>query len=237
MPDFCSHERLDFAEGPGGGCVTSRFLIPLDAGTLHQAQIHTLALIRSLLGATGRSGRPFLAIRLPPHPRHGLSHLPPDIARVAAAADDGVLTLTIPRALLQRPLIARRIVGGPAVRAEAWERLPGAEIGFVEVIRNLVGEALRDGAPSAERMAQNAGVTLRTLQRRLAAEGTSFRALVEDTRRAIALDRIAQGSEAIGDIALRLGYSSPTSLSRAVRKWADASPRGLRAKADSRPGT
>jgi AraC-like DNA-binding protein len=77
-------------------------------------------------------------------------------------------------------------------------------------------------------MAINAGVTLRTLQRRLSAQGTSFREIVEDTRRSIALERIHQGTEALGDISVRLGYSDPASLSRAVRKWTENSPRALR---------
>ena len=228
MPHFCSHERLDFVEGPDFGIVSSYFLIPLDDETLHQAQIHTLALIRSLLTATGRTERVFSAVSLPPHPLHGFSHLPPDIKRVATPASDGVLTMTIERGLLQRPLNPRLMQVTPHVPSEAWEMLPGAEVGFVEVIRNLVADALLDGPPSAERMAQNAGVTLRTLQRRLASQGTSFRALVEDTRRSIAIDRISRGNEALSDISVRLGYSSPASLSRAVRKWTDHSPRGLR---------
>jgi AraC-like DNA-binding protein len=228
MPQFCSHERLDFAEGPEFGVVTSHFLIPLDPETLHQAQIHTLALIRSLLTATGRTERLFSAVSLPPHPLHGFSHLPPDITRVATIASNDTLTMTVERSLLQRPLNARLMQSGLQDPSEAWERLPGAEVGFVEVIRNLVSDALADGPPSAERMAINAGVTLRTLQRRLSAQGTSFREIVEDTRRSIALERIHQGTEALGDISVRLGYSDPASLSRAVRKWTENSPRALR---------
>jgi AraC-like DNA-binding protein len=228
MPHFCSHERLDFVDGPETCTITSYFLIPLDPETLHQAQVHTLALIRSLLTATGRNERFFLSVSLPPHPQCGLSHLPPDIIRVATPASDGVLTMTLERSLVQRPLNPRLMQSGPQVASEAWESLPGAEVGFVEVIRNLVADALQSGAPSAERMAHNAGVTLRTLQRRLAAQGTTFRALVEDTRRSVALDRISRGQESLGEISVRLGYSSPASLSRAVRKWTDQTPRGLR---------
>ena len=234
MPHFCSHERLDFVEGPDVCTISSYFLIPLDPETLHQAQIHTLALIRSILSATGRTERLFVGISLPPHPLHGFSHLPPDIMRVAAPSCDGMLTMTVERSLLQRPLNSRLMQVGPHARSEAWERLPGAEVGFVEVIRNLIADALLDGSPSAERMAQNAGVTLRTLQRRLAAQGTSFRALVEDTRRSVALERIHEGNEVLSEISVRLGYSSPASLSRAVRKWTEHSPRGLRNKAKNR---
>jgi AraC-like DNA-binding protein len=233
MPLFCSHERLDFVAGPEFCTLSSYFLIPLDPETLHQAQIHALALVQSLFGATGRTERVFSALSIPPHPLHGFSHLPPDIMRIATPASDGVLTMTIERSLLRRPLNPRLLRARPHPPSAAWERLPGAEVGFVEVIRNLVADALVDGAPSAERMAQNAGVSLRTLQRRLAAQGATFRALVEDTRRSIALERIRQGTEALSEISARLGYSSPASFSRAVRKWTQHSPRTVR----SRPGT
>jgi AraC-like DNA-binding protein len=136
--------------------------------------------------------------------------------------------MTIDRTLLQRQLNPRLLQAGPPDTGAAWHQLPGAEIGFVEVIRNLVADALPDGAPSASRMAKHAGVTLRTFQRRLACEGTTFRDVVEDTRRSLALARIAGGTEALGDISARLGYASPASLSRAVRKWTDRSPRSLR---------
>lgn len=230
MPHFCSHERLDFVEGPSFCVVRSYFLIPLEPETLHQAQLHTLALIRSLLAVPGRSERHFAAISLPAHPLHGFAHLPPDIARVATAAADGVMVLTIERSLLQRAINPRLLQPAPQEPSEAWEKLPGATVGFVEVIRNLVADALPGGAPSAARMATNAGVTLRTLQRRLAAQGTTFRALVEETRRSLAIERIRHGQETLGDISARLGYSSPGSLSRSVRKWTEQSPRGLRSE-------
>jgi AraC-like DNA-binding protein len=230
MPQFCSHERLEFVDGPDSCTLISSFMVPLDPETLHQAQIHTLALIRSLLTTTGRSERLFLTISLPPHPQLGLSHLPPDIVRVTTPASDGVLTMTVEKTLLQRPLNPRLTKSAPRERSETWESLPGADVGFVEVIRHLVADALQDGPPSAERMAQNAGVTLRTLQRWLAAEGTTFRALVEDTRRSAAVERISRGQEPLSEISVRLGYSSPASLSRAVRKWTDQTPRALRRK-------
>ena len=229
MAHFCSHETLDLVEGPDGGTVTSRFLLNLDPAMLHQAQLQTLALVRSLCALTGRPEHGlFEAIRMPPHPGAGLTHLPPAIAALATPSGDASMTITISRAVLHSPLRPGALLAQTAGNGEPWEQLRGSEAGFTQVIRNLIGDALPDGQPSAERMANNAGVTLRTLQRRLKAEGTSFRALLEDARRSLALNRIGAGPETLGEISAALGYSDPATLSRAVRRWTDRSPQALR---------
>ena len=106
---------------------------------------------------------------------------------------------------------------------EAWRRLR-AEADFLQATRRLVEDMLDDGGPSAGRLAEAAGMGLRTLQRRLAREGTSFSALVDDARRRRALDDIAGGGVPIAEIAGTLGYASPSALTRAVRRWSGRRP-------------
>jgi AraC-like DNA-binding protein len=74
---------------------------------------------------------------------------------------------------------------------------------------------------------------VRTLQRRLAAEGTSFSALVEGVRREAALTGIA-GPASMADLSAQIGYANQSSLTRAVRRWTGAPPVALRAPAGSR---
>ena len=62
---------------------------------------------------------------------------------------------------------------------------PTGELGAA--MRETVAAMLESGMPSAGRLATASGLSLRTLQRRLAAEGTSFSALLEDVRREQAL--------------------------------------------------
>jgi AraC-like DNA-binding protein len=67
------------------------------------------------------------------------------------------------------------------------------------------------------------GVSRRTLTRRLGEAGVGFRALLDDELRLRARRLLDSGGLSHAEIADRLGYSDPTSLSRACRRWFGAS--------------
>lgn len=77
-------------------------------------------------------------------------------------------------------------------------------------------------------VARSLGVSERTLQRRLAEARTSFREIVEDARMDEARHLLTRSEASLQDIADRLAYSNPSSLSRAVRKRFGLSPVALR---------
>ena len=68
----------------------------------------------------------------------------------------------------------------------------------------------------------------RTLHRRLAAEGTSFQRLLDDTRRELAQHYLGQRNLSLADIAYLLGFSDQSSFFRAARRWFGSSPRDYR---------
>lgn len=63
------------------------------------------------------------------------------------------------------------------------------------------------------------GATPRSLQRRLAYEGTSLKAIKDTVRSDLALKYVLQSSLAFGDIAEMLGYSELSAFTRAFRRW------------------
>jgi AraC-like DNA-binding protein len=69
------------------------------------------------------------------------------------------------------------------------------------------------------------GMSVRTLQRRLAGAGVSHDVLVAQTRFATAAAVLEQTSAKILDLALDLGYSDHANFTRAFRRWAGCSPR------------
>ena len=69
-------------------------------------------------------------------------------------------------------------------------------------------------------------------RRRLASNGTSFSELVQETRRETALKRIQSKTRPLGDLARDLGYTCPSTLTRAVRRWTGKPPSHLRAGRD-----
>ena len=79
--------------------------------------------------------------------------------------------------------------------------------------------------PDADAVAAALAVSERTLRRRLADEGTSFRALVEEVREALAEELLATGSLSVEQVARRLGYAETASFTHAFTRWKGVSPR------------
>lgn len=85
---------------------------------------------------------------------------------------------------------------------------------WVTSFRYLLTEALDDGTASLQEMAKSMAVSPRTLQRRLAECGTSWRAELDAVRR----QRVRRGAPTMTALARDLGYTDPRSARRAVRR-------------------
>jgi AraC-like DNA-binding protein len=82
--------------------------------------------------------------------------------------------------------------------------------------------------PSLEQVASELHLDERTIRRHLAAEGTSFRALRDEVREALAVELLAQVGLSVNEVAHRLGYTDATSFSHAFRRWRGVPPSGIR---------
>lgn len=101
-------------------------------------------------------------------------------------------------------------------------RLPSASVSGRVVA--LLGEQLTRGEPGRAALACELGLSERTLQRRLAEEGSSYQQLLADTRRQLAERYLSEGSLPATDIAALLGYSEPSVFFRAFRHWTGLTP-------------
>lgn len=82
-------------------------------------------------------------------------------------------------------------------------------------------EVIGQGRPSLQVLARRLMVSTRTLQRRLAEHGTTWRAELETARQARA-QRVRQaGPIGMNRLARDLGYADPRSARRAIRRWND----------------
>ncbi|QIS14110.1 helix-turn-helix domain-containing protein [Nocardia arthritidis] len=68
----------------------------------------------------------------------------------------------------------------------------------------------------------------RTLSRRLAEEGTSFRALLDEVRQTLAEALLARTGMTTEQVAARLGYAEAASFIRAFRRWNGCPPQEFR---------
>ncbi|GLZ89399.1 transcriptional regulator [Metapseudomonas resinovorans] len=94
----------------------------------------------------------------------------------------------------------------------------------------LLGAQLARGEPDRGALASALGISERTLQRRLADEGSSYQHLLNDTRRHLAERHLQEGRLPIADIAVLLGYSEPSVFFRAFRQWTGLTPGEYRQK-------
>jgi len=100
---------------------------------------------------------------------------------------------------------------------------------FVRSISQAV-ETLSCGEeyPAVGDTAEFLGMSVRTLQRRLAESGVSHDRLVAQSRFATAAAVLEQTDGKILDLALNLGYSDHANFTRAFRRWAGCSPQQYR---------
>jgi AraC-like DNA-binding protein len=96
-----------------------------------------------------------------------------------------------------------------------------------EVIGKIV-ERLPDGPPTQQQIADSLHLSNRTLQRRLKDEGTSFMDLLQSTRMDLARNYLLQPSRSIVETSYLLGFSEPSTFSRAFKRWTGQAPTEFR---------
>jgi AraC-like DNA-binding protein len=99
-----------------------------------------------------------------------------------------------------------------------------SESRVTHLARQVLCRLLPQGEPKREAVAQALHLSQRTLQRRLQEEGTSFQQLLDDTRRELAEQYLAQPNLALLEVAYLLGFADPSNFFRAFRRWFDITP-------------
>lgn len=107
------------------------------------------------------------------------------------------------------------------------EKLPQQEE-IVEQLRKGISHALREGEPDIEKISARLSCSSRTLQRRLLAAGTSFRAELNLVRHELAVAYLRDPRLQIVEIALLLGYSEHSAFTRAFKEWTGKAPQEVR---------
>jgi AraC-like DNA-binding protein len=95
---------------------------------------------------------------------------------------------------------------------------------FPEQVRSVLHNALLTDHWRASQIASIFSMHSRTLHRRLAAAGTSFRELVDESRYAIARQMLADTNADISRVANLLSYADSSAFSRAFRRWSGTTP-------------
>lgn len=163
------------------------------------AQRHSRADYESVFGPSIQFEQPHFSVRFP----NSLLDLPFQLATPA-------VSVYLERALEEHE---RRRDTSQAMR----ERVS------VEVERRLA-----DGDVHQKDVARALGVSTRTMQRRLQAEGATFAEVLDEVRQSRACSLLHHTEHAVYEIACAVGYSEPSTFYRAFKRWTGTTPHGYR---------
>lgn len=99
---------------------------------------------------------------------------------------------------------------------------------LIEQVRTLIAAEFRGGEPSLERIADQLGLTSRTLQRKLQELGTSYNDVLDQMRCQLAMRYLREPQMAICEVAYLLGFSESSSFHRAFKRWTGVTPKEFR---------
>jgi AraC-like DNA-binding protein len=138
----------------------------------------------------------------------------PSSGRLPIASADGYLNKLLLK-YCEEVLATRR------VKARSW-RL---------AVENTVAPLLPHGQGRLSEVAARLGVSIRTLERRLATESVSFGDVLDDLRFELAKRYLQEPSLPISKIAWLLGYADPSAFTHSFRRWTGKPPKEMRAAA------
>ena len=96
-------------------------------------------------------------------------------------------------------------------------------------VKWLMKRNLATKRPEMGAVARELALSQRTLQRKLAEEGTRFQDLLAEARRELAHEYLANAQLELADVAFLLGFDDQTSFFRAFRQWEGETPARWRA--------
>lgn len=78
---------------------------------------------------------------------------------------------------------------------------------------------------TAESIASEMNLAVRSLQRKLESESTTLQKIVDEARKEVALQLIRKNTYNVNEIAYAMGYDEPSSFRRAFKKWTGVNPK------------
>jgi AraC-like DNA-binding protein len=91
-------------------------------------------------------------------------------------------------------------------------------------VRRLLVQVLPSGKVDQDTIASRLCRSTSTLQRQLGAEGTSYRDILETTRRGLAEKYLRDGDYTQAEIAYMVGFTDQSNFARAFKRWTGMSP-------------
>lgn len=145
--------------------------------------------------------------------------------------DAGESSLLLPREVLDWRVLHANPALLESFEQQIQKRLAPLAQSTRDLVRREAAKQLRGESPELEAVARALGKSERVLQRELQTEGTSFREVVEELRKDLAIEYLEASTNSIADIAFLLGFSEPSAFHRSFRRWTGLTPQAYRRSA------
>ncbi len=109
-------------------------------------------------------------------------------------------------------------------RAEKRVSQMANDAGYAERIRRHILDGATPKRHDMETIARALGLSARSLRRRLAEDGTSFREVVDAALGTLAKRLVSDADHSIETVAYAMGYAHPSAFHRAFKRWTGATP-------------
>ena len=134
----------------------------------------------------------------------------------------GLSGMFIPRSILARSIRAERSSTLPSDASSLLAEAPPSD--FIDSLRQLVRSYLPFGHPPIEEIGDIAGLSVRSLQRRVKDEGQTYKRIVDQARFQASKEYLCDQNMPLREVAYQLGYADQANFNRAFRRWAGATP-------------
>ncbi len=107
------------------------------------------------------------------------------------------------------------------------------EYNFLDRVQHQIVKLIESGAANKKAMAQELGLSERSLTRKLSEKGTSFKELKTQVVKKLSVSKIEQGLP-LTTIAQSLGYNDQAAFTRAFKKWYGETPSQRKARVNAK---
>jgi len=143
----------------------------------------------------------------------------------AARFEQNYSGFMVPASMLALPTV-KCSTQGKRKGANSWPTLLADS--YAKSLKQVIGTYANDSWLSIDEASEVTDQSVRTIQRRLSMEQTTYSDLVQQCRAEMAGDLLENSGIAIAEIAHQLGYRSQGNFTRAFYRWARVSPSEFR---------
>lgn len=194
---------------PASLVLTELLFIVTLARTGTREKLQPLSVITTVAPTDQEAYEGFLGVRMRKGNRHCITFSRSDALRPFLTSNEGLWAAFEPELRTRLAQLDASVTVGQRVRSALLEALPG-------------------GGVEMDAVAKNIGMSRRSLQRHLEAEGLTYKDLLQALRHALAQHYLIKTDLPAAEIAFLLGFGEPTSFFRAFRGWAGHTPEHFR---------